>query len=40
MKEFVYLMMEIVLKEKDFGVGYDFEIYDIDLDEVIELFLI
>ena len=40
MKELAHLTMENVLKEKDFGVGHDFEIYDTDPDEATELFSI
>ena len=40
MKELAHLTMENVLKEKDLGVGYDFDVYDTDPDEATELFSI
>ena len=40
LKELAHLTMENVLKEKDLGVGYEFDIYDTDPSEATELFSI
>ena len=40
MKELAHLTMENILKEKDLGVGYDFNVYDTDPDAATELFSI
>ncbi len=38
LKELAHLTMENVLKEHDFGVGEDFEVYDTDPDKATSLF--
>lgn len=40
LKELAHLTMENVLKEKDLGVDYEFDIYDTDPSEATELFSI